>query len=47
MKIYIAYGIIICVLFAAAGTRGYVLSGLMQSGRLGGSGIYSHSQYHK
>lgn len=47
MKIYIVYGIIICALFAAAGTRGYVLSGLTQSSRLGGSGVHGYSQHHK
>jgi hypothetical protein len=46
MKIYIIYGLIICTLFAAAGTRGIVASSLAQHGRWGG-GLFGHSQYHK
>lgn len=46
MKIYIAYGVIICALFAVAGARGFVVSSLAQSGR-SGSGLFWHSQYHK
>jgi len=45
MKIYLAYGLIICTLFAVAGTRGLVVSGIMQSGGTGG--LFGHSQYHK
>lgn len=46
MKIYLVYGLIICILFVAAGTRGVVVSSVMQSGRTGG-GLFGHSQYHK
>jgi len=46
MKIYIVYGLIICTLFVAAGTRGFLVSSLMQPGRSGG-GLFGHSQYHK
>jgi hypothetical protein len=46
MKIYIVYGLIICTLFAAAGTKGFVVASLMQPGRWGG-GLFGQSQYHK
>ncbi len=44
MKIFIAYGVIILMLFFAAGTRGLVLSGMMQGAHWGSQG---HGQYHK
>lgn len=46
MKIYLVYGLIICTLFVAAGTRGVVVSSLAQPGRSGGV-FFWHSQYHK
>ncbi len=47
MKIYIVYGILICALFAMAGTRGVVVSSLVQPGGRAGGGLFGHSQYHK
>lgn len=44
MKIFIVYGIVICFLFFAAGTRGYVISSMMQAAKWGPQG---HSMYHK
>ena len=44
MKIFIVYGIVVCILFLAAGTRGYVISSMTQSAKWGPQG---HSMYHK
>lgn len=45
MKIYLVYGIIICTLFAVAGTRGYAVSGLAHSG--GRSVFFGSGPHHK
>ncbi len=48
MKIYLVYGLLICTLFAVAGTRGVVVSSFTQpGGRAGGGGFFGHSYHHK
>ncbi len=44
MKIFIAYGILISLLFFAAGSRGFVLSSFLHQAKWGPAG---QSQYHK
>lgn len=44
MKTYIVFGIIVCALFFAAGTKGFAIFSMTQSGKWGPAG---HSQYHK
>jgi hypothetical protein len=44
MKKYLIFGIITCALFFAAGTRGFVISGLLHAANWGPVG---KSQYHK
>jgi hypothetical protein len=42
MKFYWIYGVVICILFAAAGARGYVVSSMMQPARWSPQGHAIH-----